>query len=76
MKTESTVQQNLYFYSETNFGAYILHRPTGQEIVFLQGDDALAFEKELEKLAKIEFPIGCFENSDQLLSTIINQYDC
>lgn len=74
MKTEN--QENLYFYTETNFGAYILHRPTGYEIAFLQGDDALIFEKELEKLEKIEFPIGCFQSSDQLLSTIIDQYDC
>ena len=70
------MQLKYYYYEKWYPSCYALHRPDGTRICFLQGDDALEFEKTLEELEKIEFPSGCFKSYEHLLSVNIDQYDC
>lgn len=65
----------MYYYQEHYPNCYSLHRPDGTEIAFLQGDDALKFEKVIKKLKAISYPHGVFKSFEHLLSVNIDCYD-
>lgn len=65
----------MYYYQEHYPNCYSLHRPDGTDFCFLQGDSALSFELEIFDIKELKYPRGCFENSRQLMSYFISQYD-
>lgn len=67
----------MYYTYQKHFpNCYSFHRPDGTDFCFLQGDDAREFDKVIEGVKLVQLPNAAFENHDQLLSAIIDQYDC
>ena len=76
MKTEPIkTKRKYYYYLEACPNCYSLHRPDGSIIAFLQGDDALEFEKVIQKLRSLDYPHGLFRSFEHLLSMNIDCYD-
>lgn len=65
-----------YYYQDHYPNCYSFHRPDGTDIAFLQGDDAREFDEILEGVKLVLLLNTLFEDHDQLLSAIIEQYDC
>lgn len=65
-----------YSYKETYPDAYILLRPDGTKIGFLQGDDARQFEREVNKVKQISrYPYGVLKSQEQAISYLVDNYD-
>lgn len=70
----------MYYTYQKHFpDCYSLHRPSGEMICFLQGDDAREFEKDIEWIENADrndfYPSNVFESADHHISVIIDQYD-
>ncbi|WP_250123635.1 hypothetical protein [Chroococcidiopsis sp. CCMEE 29] len=65
----------MYFYTEELFNCFSLRRPGGESFMFLQGDDATTFEKELDYLRKHKYPNIFFKTYEEGVSELVSMYD-
>lgn len=66
---------NNYYASQDKMGNITIVRNSDNASCFLQGDEALEFERQYAILKTIEYPSGCFQTHESHVDACLNAYD-